>query len=51
VWTVAFDWSRKVVRLDPAYETTSDLDADLRALQERFSAAMARRAENYGVAS
>lgn len=51
VWTVALDWSRKVVRLDPAYETTPDLDADLRALQGRFRAAMARRAENYGVAA
>jgi 1-acyl-sn-glycerol-3-phosphate acyltransferase len=51
VWTVALDWSRKVVRLDAAFETSSHLDADLSALQERFGAAMARRPENYGVAA
>lgn len=49
VWTVALDWSGRVVRLDPAYETTPDLDADLRALQSRFRATMARRLENYGI--
>ena len=49
VWTVALDWSRRVVRLDPVFETSSDLEADLRALGSRYSAAMARRPENYGV--
>ncbi len=49
VWPVALDWSRRVVRLDPVFETSSDLEADLRALGEHFSAAMARRPEGYGV--
>ena len=49
VWTVALDWSERVVRLHPAFETSADLEADLRALEARFSAEMARRPENYGV--
>ena len=48
VWPVALDWSRRVVRLYPAFETSSDLEADLRALQACFTTAMARRPENYG---
>jgi 1-acyl-sn-glycerol-3-phosphate acyltransferase len=49
VWTVALDYERRVVRLDPAFETTSDLEADLVALQARFSAEMARHPGNYGL--
>jgi 1-acyl-sn-glycerol-3-phosphate acyltransferase len=49
VWTVALDWSRRVVRLDEAFEATPDLDADLRVLYARFSAEMARQPEEYGV--
>jgi 1-acyl-sn-glycerol-3-phosphate acyltransferase len=51
IWPVALDWSRKVVRLDPPFETSEDLEADLRALQSRFSAAMARHPEGYGVSA
>lgn len=49
VWTVAFDWSRRVVRLDPPFETSADREADVRILRARFSASMARRPEDYGV--
>ena len=49
VWAVALDWSRRVVRLHPPFETSADLEADLRALKARFSAEMARRPEKYGV--
>jgi 1-acyl-sn-glycerol-3-phosphate acyltransferase len=49
VWTVAFDWSRRVVRLDPLFETSADREADVRTLQARFSASMARRPADYGV--
>jgi 1-acyl-sn-glycerol-3-phosphate acyltransferase len=49
VWTVALDWSRRVVRLDPAFETTADAGGDLRTLQARFTATMARRPGNYGL--
>jgi 1-acyl-sn-glycerol-3-phosphate acyltransferase len=47
IWIVALDWSCRVVRLGPVFETTADLDADLRALRARFSAPMALRPENY----
>jgi 1-acyl-sn-glycerol-3-phosphate acyltransferase len=47
VWTVALDWSRRVVRLDSVFETSADLEADLRALKARFSTEMARWPENY----
>jgi 1-acyl-sn-glycerol-3-phosphate acyltransferase len=50
VWTVAFDWSRRVVRLDDAFETTPDLESDLRTLQARFTAQMARHPNEYGIA-
>jgi 1-acyl-sn-glycerol-3-phosphate acyltransferase len=51
LWTVALDFGRRVVRLDPAFETTTDLASDLAVLQSRFSPAMGRRPESYGVAS
>lgn len=47
VWTVALDWGRRVVRLDPTFLTSTDLEADLVAIQARFSPEMARRPENY----
>ena len=47
VWTVALDWSRRVVRLDPVFETSSDLEADLRALRARYAPDLARVPENY----
>ena len=47
VWTVALDWSRRVVRLDPVFETSSDLEADLRALRARYTPELARVPENY----
>jgi 1-acyl-sn-glycerol-3-phosphate acyltransferase len=50
VWTVALDWSRRVVRLDPPFETSADREADVRTLQARFTSAQARRPEDYGVA-
>lgn len=50
VWTVALDWSRQVVRLDPPFETTPDREADVRTLQARYTPSMARRPEDYGVA-
>jgi 1-acyl-sn-glycerol-3-phosphate acyltransferase len=49
VWPVALDWSRRVVRLDPVFEATEDRDADVRALQSRFTPPMARRPQDYGV--
>ena len=49
VWTVAFDWSRRVVRLDPLFETSADREADVRTLRALYSASMARRPEAYGV--
>ena len=47
VWTVGLDWSRRVVRLDPTFETSADLEADLCGLKARFSTGMARWPENY----
>jgi 1-acyl-sn-glycerol-3-phosphate acyltransferase len=49
IWTVALDWSRRVVRLDPAFQTTDDREADLRVLRSRYSPGMARNPEDYGV--
>jgi 1-acyl-sn-glycerol-3-phosphate acyltransferase len=49
VWPVAFDWSRRVVRLDPLFETSADREADVRTLRARYSPSMARRPEAYGV--
>jgi 1-acyl-sn-glycerol-3-phosphate acyltransferase len=47
VWTVALDWGRRVVRLDATFETSADLEADLVAIQARFSPEMARRPANF----
>jgi 1-acyl-sn-glycerol-3-phosphate acyltransferase len=48
VWAVALDWSQRVVRLYPPFETSADLEADLRALGAFFRPEMARRPESYG---
>jgi len=49
IWPVALDWSRRVVTLGAAYMPTADMDADLVALQSRYSPNMARRPTDYGV--
>jgi 1-acyl-sn-glycerol-3-phosphate acyltransferase len=48
VWPVALDWGRRVVALGPAFSVTDDVEADLRALQARFTPGMARRPADYG---
>jgi 1-acyl-sn-glycerol-3-phosphate acyltransferase len=44
---VAFDFQRRAIVFEPLFDPTGDYDADLPALRARFSAAMARRPENY----
>jgi len=39
---VAFDWSRKVIRMGPLFEPTGDYERDLPLIQSHFSARMAR---------
>jgi 1-acyl-sn-glycerol-3-phosphate acyltransferase len=43
-----FDYSRKVVRLGPAFPATEDYDADLAKMQALISANMARHPARYG---
>jgi 1-acyl-sn-glycerol-3-phosphate acyltransferase len=44
---VAFDWSRKVIRMGPLLEPTGDYERDLPLVQSHFSARMARHPENF----
>jgi 1-acyl-sn-glycerol-3-phosphate acyltransferase len=43
-----FDYSAKVVRLGPSFDTTDDYDRDLAAMQAHVSASMARHPGRYG---
>jgi len=44
---VVFDYSRKVVRLGPAFDASSDYERDLAAMQAQITASMARHPERY----
>jgi len=44
---VVFDYSRKVVRLGPAFAATDDYERDLAAIQSHITASMARHPERY----
>lgn len=44
---VVFDYSRKVVRLGPAFDATDDYERDLAAMQSHITASMARHPERY----
>jgi 1-acyl-sn-glycerol-3-phosphate acyltransferase len=45
---VTFDYSRKRVRLGPAFPATADYDSDLAAIQSNITAAMAKHPARYG---
>jgi len=42
------DYSCKVIRFGPAFETTDDYDGDLAQMQSHISAAMAKHPQRYG---
>jgi 1-acyl-sn-glycerol-3-phosphate acyltransferase len=44
---IAFDYSRKVIRLGPLFRPTGDYERDLPRIQSHFHAGMALRPENY----
>jgi len=44
---VLFDWSRRVIRVDPPVEMSEDLEADVARLQARAEPSMARRPEMF----
>lgn len=44
---VLFDWSRRLIRVDPPVEMSADLDADVARLQARAEPSMARRPEMF----
>jgi 1-acyl-sn-glycerol-3-phosphate acyltransferase len=44
---VAFDYSRKVIRLGPLFRPTGDYEKDLPKIQSHFHAGMALRPEHY----
>jgi len=45
---VAFDYSRKVIRLGPLFHPTGDYEADLRAIRSLYHRDMALRPGNFG---
>ena len=45
---VDFDYSRKVVRLGPAFPANADYDGDVAAIQSHITAAMAKHPHRYG---
>jgi 1-acyl-sn-glycerol-3-phosphate acyltransferase len=45
---VTFDYSRRLVRLGPAFPATADYENDLAAIQSHITAAMAKHPERYG---
>jgi 1-acyl-sn-glycerol-3-phosphate acyltransferase len=47
IWPVAFDYTRKVVHLLPAYAPTDDLEADVGRLRSLFSPEMARYPDRF----
>ena len=47
IWPTAIDYRQKIVRLLPVFHPTDDMEADLRTLQELYSAEMALHPEDY----